>query len=160
MPPDASRPISVEAFELDVATRIQLGHGVVARLPEVAAARMRRPVLVTGVHHAERSGLRARIAALEDERNSLRLTLGLMCLEVDSLRNPKPPALPGSPMKCEICQADPSKDPVAIHRVSALGVFPSRWRCSDHLSDEQAAALPSEVKEICDTILKDRHSNP
>jgi alcohol dehydrogenase len=62
--PDASRLISVEAFELDVATRIQLGHGVVARLPEVAAARMRRPVLVTGVHHAERSGLRARIAEL------------------------------------------------------------------------------------------------
>lgn len=54
-------------------------------------------------------------------------------------------------MKCEICLKGPPIDDVVLFRVNEKGVK-GIWRCSRHLTAEQANALDPEVVRITHII--------
>lgn len=57
-------------------------------------------------------------------------------------------------MECEICGCRAPEDGATLFRVNSSGV-PGLWRCREHLTDEQRAAIAPEVKEITDIIEMD-----
>jgi hypothetical protein len=57
-------------------------------------------------------------------------------------------------MRCEICQRNVPDDGVTLHRVNEKGVK-GIWRCADHLTPDQRAAIDPEVSEIVKIIADD-----
>lgn len=57
-------------------------------------------------------------------------------------------------MKCEVCNIRCPEDGATMYRVNPLGELPAVWRCWEHLSAEQRAAVDPESKEII-SILED-----
>lgn len=56
-------------------------------------------------------------------------------------------------MKCEVCHQGPC-DPSgpSIYRVSEYGKVPARWRCGEHLTGVQEAAIDQQVLDIVNII--------
>jgi hypothetical protein len=53
-------------------------------------------------------------------------------------------------MKCEICNNGPQQG-VTVFRVNEKGVM-GRWRCREHITNEQANKVHPEVIEIANII--------
>lgn len=56
-------------------------------------------------------------------------------------------------MRCEVCNRGPAPEAgsVAVYRVNELGVE-GIWRCQEHLTPEQSAALDKEVVKLAHII--------